>query len=54
LPDGTIGTAYSQDIELSGGTPPYTWSVTSGSLPDNLALQTASQVSASISGVQEI
>jgi len=54
LPDGTIGSAYSQDIELSGGTPPYTWSVTSGSLPDNLMLPAASQVSASLSGVPDM
>jgi len=51
LPDGTIGSAYSQDVELSGGTLPYTWSVTSGTLPDNLMLQTASQVAVSISRV---
>jgi hypothetical protein len=35
LPPGTVGTAYSQKIPAiaSGGTPPYTWSVSAGSVP---------------------
>lgn len=38
LPAGTVGTAYSQNIQTSGGTLPISWSVTSGSLPAGLAL----------------
>jgi len=38
LPDGTIGSAYSQAIQASGGTAPFVWSVASGVLPDNVAL----------------
>jgi len=38
LPDGTIGTAYSQTFQASGGTAPFTWAVASGALPDNMAL----------------
>ncbi|WP_348261649.1 putative Ig domain-containing protein [Telmatobacter sp. DSM 110680] len=38
LPAGTVGTAYSQNIETSGGTLPISWSVTTGSLPAGLAL----------------
>jgi hypothetical protein len=32
LPAGAVGTAYLGQIEASGGAPPYTWSVTAGSL----------------------
>ncbi len=38
LPSGTQGTSYNQTITASGGTAPYTFSVTSGSLPSGLNL----------------
>ena len=39
LPSGTTGTAYpQQSLAASGGTPPYTWSISAGSLPAGLAL----------------
>jgi len=38
LPNGTTGVNYSQTISASGGTPPYTWTVLSGSLPGGLTL----------------
>ena len=33
LPGGAVGTAYSQKFSAVGGTPPYTWSLTQGSVP---------------------
>ncbi|MEW6207397.1 MAG: putative Ig domain-containing protein, partial [Acidobacteriota bacterium] len=33
LPNGTVGTSYSQSLAASGGTPSYTWSLASGSGP---------------------
>ncbi len=38
LPAGTVGVAYSLLMGVSGGTPPYTWSVVGGSLPAGLTL----------------
>jgi hypothetical protein len=35
---GFTGGAYVQDLKATGGTPPYTWSVASGSLPAGLAV----------------
>nr|WP_284694742.1 Ig domain-containing protein [Geomonas sp. Red32] len=36
LPAGTVGTAYSQTLTATGGTSPYSWSVTTGTLPAGL------------------
>lgn len=41
LPAGVVGTAYSQQLSVSGGTAPYTFSVSSGSLPAGLSLDPA-------------
>jgi hypothetical protein len=48
LPSGTGGSAYSQTLQASGGTTPYTWSITSGSLPTGLSLNSSTGV---ISGI---
>lgn len=38
LPHGDVGVSYLQTISVSGGTAPYTFSVTAGSLPSGLTL----------------
>ena len=38
LPDGTVGTAYSQTVAANGGIQPYTWSLAAGNLPTGLSL----------------
>src|ERR1035441_9456128 len=42
LPSGTLTYQYSVTLGASGGVPPYTWSLTSGSLPPGLNLDPAS------------
>ena len=42
--DGVKGAPYSLTLTASGGTAPYTWSVTAGSLPLGLTLNSASGV----------
>jgi hypothetical protein len=44
LPQGTVGSAYSQTLAASGGSGVYTWSVTSGTLPAGLSLNSVSGV----------
>ncbi|HYC89475.1 MAG TPA: ice-binding family protein [Thermoanaerobaculia bacterium] len=48
LPPGVTGTPYSQSVTGSGGTPPYTYAVASGTLPAGLTLNPAT---GAISGV---
>jgi acid phosphatase len=45
VPNGTVGQAYSTQLNATGGTSPYTWSVSSGSLPAGLSLATAGVIS---------
>ena len=41
LPDASTQSQYSQTLTAAGGTPPYSWSVTAGALPNGLSLQPA-------------
>ncbi len=38
LPNGQDGLSYTETLAATGGTPPYIWSLTSGSLPTGLSL----------------
>lgn len=42
LPGGTTNVAYAVKLSATGGTSPYSWSITSGSLPPGLALSAGS------------
>lgn len=48
IPPGAVGAPYSQAITATGGTAPYTFTITSGALPTGLSLNSATGV---ISGV---
>jgi len=41
MADGVEGTAYNATVVALGGTPPYTWSVVKGNLPNGLAIGAA-------------
>ena len=51
LPNGTNGTFYTQTFQVSGGTPPYNWTVASGSAnpPANLSLSSGGVLSGNVS-----
>jgi large repetitive protein len=40
-PDGIVGVAYSTSLVASGGSTPYSWSITAGSLPPGLGISAA-------------
>jgi hypothetical protein len=45
LPGGVTGQSYNAQLTASGGVPPYTWSLASGSLPAGLLLSAAGVIS---------
>jgi hypothetical protein len=45
LPVAVAGVAYSQTLAASGGTPPFQWTLTSGSLPNGITLSTGGSLS---------
>lgn len=44
LDDAYAGFPYSNTLKVTGGTPPYNWSITSGSLPSGLTLNSSTGV----------
>ena len=44
LPQGSVNTAYSAQLQASGGVTPYAWSISSGSLPAGLSLNAGTGV----------
>lgn len=44
VPGGTVGTTYSTTLAATGGVAPYAWSITTGSLPAGLTLNTQTGV----------
>jgi large repetitive protein len=55
LPNGVVGKTYSANLGsltgLTGGIPPYSWSLSSGALPTGLSLSSSGVVSGTPSGV---
>ena len=47
LPAGTLANPYTSTLAATGGTPPYTWSLSSGALPSGLAMNSAGNISGS-------
>ena len=50
LPDGALDTAYKQNIQASGGIPPYAWTVTGGTLPSWATLNLSTGIISGIPG----
>lgn len=44
LPTGTVGAPYDATLTATGGVPPYTWTVISGSLPAGLSLNSNGEI----------
>lgn len=50
LSNGTVASSYSQALVVTGGTSPYTWTLSAGSLPPGLALGASTTASNTIGG----
>src|SRR5580700_431144 len=47
LPAGTLANPYTSTLAATGGTPPYTWSLSSGVLPNGITMNSAGNISGS-------
>lgn len=45
LPDGTQGTAYTQNVQATGGSGNYQYTISAGALPDGLSMDAAGHIS---------
>jgi hypothetical protein len=50
LPSGQVGTLYNATLAATGGTAPYTWTLTSGKLPPPLTISSSGTISGIPSG----
>ena len=50
LPNGTVGVAYNQTVTATGGSEPFTYTITAGNLPTGLTLNPASGAITGIPG----
>ncbi|MGB7753447.1 MAG: Ig domain-containing protein [Candidatus Acidiferrales bacterium] len=50
VPDATLGAAYTAPITATGGVPPLSWSLSSGTLPKGLALGSSTTGTVNITG----
>jgi hypothetical protein len=53
LPNGTSETPYSQTLQATGGVAPFTWTVSAGALPHNVALSSSATNVVTISGTPD-
>jgi len=56
LPDATNGTAYDQQIAVTGGTPPYTFAVSAGAFPVGISMDASGHITgtATVSGAYSV
>jgi len=54
LANGAVGFAYSQTIQAQGGVAPFTWSVSTGSLPSGTTLGGGTNNSVTIAGTPDV
>jgi len=53
LTNGTIGTAFNQTVQVTGGVAPFAWKVSNGALPHNLSLIPSATNAVTISGTPD-
>lgn len=53
LTDGTIGATYIQTVEAAGGVEPFSWSVSTGLLPQGLSMGSSASSTVTISGTPD-